>query len=185
MSLVMAAVWSFSKQYPLALLPFVVYSVFHVATYVRSSLLPTIYPPTAAPNAAGPKSKPTGKVADAIGNFIKDYYEPCMTLVAFLELFLWFRLLGSAFLFAKGSWVLLVVYSAFLRTRVAQSKFVQGMVANLSARGDAQFANKSANPNLRQAWETLKASLQTVHKATDLNKYLGVKQDSEGAKKAQ
>jgi hypothetical protein len=180
----MAAVWSFSKQYPLALLPFVVYSIFHVATYVRSSVLPTIYPPTASPNVAGAKTKPTGKVADAIGKFIKEYYDASMTLVAFLELFLWFRLLGSAILFAKGSWVLLVVYSAFLRTRFAQSNFVQGMVANLSARGDAQFANKSANPQMRQAWETLKGGLKTVHDATDLNKYLGGAKPAE-ARKAQ
>jgi len=183
--LLMAAVWSYSKQYPLALLPFVVYSIFHVATYVRGSILPAIYPPTASPNAAGPKSKPTGKVADAIGNFIKEYYDASMSAVAFLELFLWFRLLGSAILFAKGSWVLLVVYTAFLRTRFAQSKFVQGMVANLSARGDATFGKKDTNPQLRSAWDTLKASLKTVHDTTDLNKYLGRGQVGEGAKKAQ
>lgn len=29
----MALVWLFSRQIPLALLPFTVYSVFHVATY--------------------------------------------------------------------------------------------------------------------------------------------------------
>ena len=38
----MALVWLFSPQYPLAMLPFGVYSVFHVATYSRTNLIPTI-----------------------------------------------------------------------------------------------------------------------------------------------
>src|ERR1700760_4530478 len=101
----MALVWLISRQVPLALFPFTVYSVFHVATYVRGNVLPTIYPPTATASDARPR--PTGALADAIGNFIRDYYDASMTLVALLEIALWFRLLFSAVIFTRGSWIML------------------------------------------------------------------------------
>jgi hypothetical protein len=170
----MAAIWSFSRQTPLALLPFAVYSVFHVATYIRSNVLPTFQPTTVTPQP-GARPKATGPVADGIQRFIKEYYDSSMTLVAMLELALWVRLLGSAVLFQRGSWLLLLAYSVFLRARFAQSSFVQGAVANLSARGDATFANKSADPRARMVWEQVKDVLRHVHNATDLNQYVGAK----------
>src|SRR5260221_2776762 len=101
----MALIWSFSRQIPLALLPFVVYSVFHLATYIRGNVLPAIQPPTASPSPGAARAKSTGPVADAIGRFIKEYYDSSMTLVAILEIALWFRIFGSALFFQKGTWI--------------------------------------------------------------------------------
>lgn len=96
-----------------------------------------------------------------------------MTLVALLEIALWFRVLLSAFTFSKGSWVLLVIYSAFLRARYAQSQFVQGAFAQAVARVDAQLQNQSMPPAVRQAWETIKGLGRKGVEATDLRRYMG------------
>jgi hypothetical protein len=166
----MALVWLFSRQIPLAVLPFAVYSVFHVATYVRSNLLPTFQPPTAA--AAG--GRPQGSAAsEAIGKFVKEYYDGSMTLVAMLEIALWFRVVGSALLFQKGSWILLAVYTVFFRARVAQSSFVQEAINQLTARIDAQLANQSTPPAARQGWATFKGVIRQAADATDIRKYVG------------
>ena len=178
----MALVWLFSRQIPLAILPFAVYSVFHVASYTRSNLLPTLQ--TAQP-ATSPGQKPKqSAVGDYIGKFVKEYYDASMTLVAVLEIFLWFRVLGSGLLFQRGSWILLIIYTAFLRARFAQSSFVQSAVSQLSARADAYFANQSTPPAARQAWETAKNFVKQAHDATDINRYAGGTQPA-GAKKAQ
>ncbi|KIW08926.1 hypothetical protein, variant [Verruconis gallopava] len=175
--LLMALVWLFSRQIPLAILPFTVYSLFHVLTYTRANLLPTIAPtPDGRPKASG--------LSDTIGKFVKDYYDQSMTIVAALEIALWFRLFLSALMFQKGSWILLVIYTAFFRARHAQSSFVQGAVTNLTARADAQFANQSMNPAVRQGWETVKSVVKQAHDATDLRKYLG-SEPGAGPKKAQ
>lgn len=180
--LIMALVWLFSRQIPLAVLPFAVYSVFHVATYVRSNLLPTIQPPTAAGPAG---SKPQGSAAsEAIGRFVKEYYDGSMTLVALLEIALWFRVLGSALLFQKGSWILLVVYTVFFRARVAQSSFVQEAIHQVTARIDAQLANQSTPPAARQGWTTFKGIVRQAADATDIRKYVGG-QPGAAPKKAQ
>src|ERR1700728_3123517 len=107
----MALVWLFAPQYPLAMLPFGVYSIFHVATYTRTNLIPTIQPPQAAAPVAGasPSAKPTYKThpkADTIGKFVKEYYDASMGLVTILEILLWGRLLLSAVTFSSGSWIL-------------------------------------------------------------------------------
>jgi hypothetical protein len=79
----MALVWLFSRQMPLALLPFTVYSIFHVATYTRGILLPTLQPPPVVP--AGQKPASSG-LSETIGRFVKEYYDASMSLVAALEL---------------------------------------------------------------------------------------------------
>ena len=128
----MALVWLYAYQVPLALLPFTVYSVFHVATYTRTNLIPTISP-GAAPAGASP-GKATAKpspLADNIGKFVKQYYDSSMGLVAALEIALWFRLLFSAFSFARGSWILLGIYTIFVRSRYSRSRRLSEQVPEL------------------------------------------------------
>ena len=166
----MALVWLFSRQIPLALLPFTVYSIFHVETYTRGIILPTIQPQPAAP--AGQKPATSG-LSDTIGRFVKDYYDASMSLVAGLEIALWFRILGSAILFQKGSWILIVFYTVFLRSRISQSTFVQGMIRQVTARGDGFASRQDIPPAARNGWETFKGVAKQAHDATDINRYIG------------
>jgi hypothetical protein len=171
----MALVWLFAPQYPLAMLPFGVYSVFHVATYTRTNLIPTIQPAQqTAPAGTSPGAKPTFKAnpyADTIGKFVKEYYDASMGLVAILEILLWGRLLLSAITFAKGSWILITIYTAFLRSRYAQSSFVQGQFRQLEARIDSLVGAQSTPPAARQVWDGIKGGARTFHDATDVGKY--------------
>ena len=170
----MALVWLFSRQTPLALLPFMVYSVFHVATYTRTNLIPTLQPsqPVASTSPGGrPTAKPSA-LADTIGKFVKEYYDASMTLVASLEIFLWFRILFSAILFTKGSWILLAVYTMFFRARYSQSSFVQGAIHQGSRKVDGLLANQNTPPVVRQAWETVKGLARQGTDATDVNRYV-------------
>ena len=174
---VMALTWLFAYQVPLALLPFAVYSIFHVATYTRANLIPTISPAKPSPaSQAAPGARPAktnSPLADTIGRFVKQYYDASMLLVASLEILLWFRVLLSALSFARGSWVLFLVYTAFFRARYSQSSFVQGAIAQAGQRGDALVANQSTPPAARQAWFTLKGLAQQAVEVTDASRYLG------------
>jgi transmembrane protein 33 len=167
----MALVWLFSRQIPLAILPFAVYSVFHVATYSRANIIPVVQGQPQTGAAPGAKPAPN-KAANAIGNFVKQYYDASMTLVAILEIALWFRVLGSALLFQKGTWILLAIYTVFFRARFAQSSFVQGAIRQVTARVDAQVANQSTPPQVRGIWETFKNIVRQASDATDVNKYV-------------
>ena len=104
-------------------------------------------------------------------------------LVASLELALWFRILFSAIIFTKGSWVLLVLYTVFIRARYSQSSFVQGAVGQFSSRVDALVANQSTPPAVRQGWDTVKGVMRKAAYQTDINRLAGGQQP--GMKKAQ
>lgn len=174
----MALVWLFSHQVPLAIFPFAVYSLFHVATYTRSNLLPAISPAPASATAASPggsatKPKTSSGLADTIGRFVKDYYDSSMTIVASLEILLWIRLFFPALLFQKGTWILLILYTVFLRARVGQSAFVQGAFTNAGARIDGLVNRQDSPPVVRQGWESFKGILRQALAATDLNRFAG------------
>ncbi|KAJ5240744.1 uncharacterized protein N7469_002335 [Penicillium citrinum] len=184
----MALVWLYSRQLILALLPFSVYSIFHVATYSRMYLIPTVYP---APQSAGsaspssPNSKPAAKgnpLSETIGRFIKQYYDASMGVVATLEIALLLRLILSALTFSKGSWVLLIVYLSFFRARYAQSSFVQQAVRQLTARADASISHQSTPPQVRQGWESFKGVVRQGYEVTDISRYIS---GSTAAKKPQ
>ncbi|PGG95618.1 hypothetical protein AJ79_09954 [Helicocarpus griseus UAMH5409] len=186
--LIMAFVWLYSRQIPVALLPFAIYSVFHVATYTRTYLIPTIQPSKpASPGEASPSGRPAAKqspLAESIGRFVKKYYDTSMGLVAAFELSLLFRLVGSALTFSSGSWVLLVIYFSFFRSRYAQSSFVQGTVAHTTARVDALVSHQNTPPQVRQGWEVFKGLVRQLYDVTDVRRYLGGYQAA-GAKKPQ
>jgi hypothetical protein len=176
--LLVAIQWLFSRQMPLALLPFSVYSVFHVATYTRGSLLKAFYPPN--PQGQAP---PKPAIDSALGNFVRNHYDSSMLLVSYLETLLWVRILGAALLFQKGTWILLVTYTIFFRVRYTQSSFVRSALASITVRIDALLANQGTPPVARQVWETTKRLVRQAGDATDVNKYVGGAQP--GPKKAQ
>jgi hypothetical protein len=167
--LAMALVWLFSPQYPLAVLPYCIYSVFHTLVYTRQNLIPTVQP--TRPAVAGEKAPPHA-AAELIGNFVKKYYEASMSVVSSLELLLWLRLLLAAVFFARRSWILFGIYTIFLRTRFAQSAHVQNSFSTLETRVDSLVASQSTPPAARQVWDSIKGGARQFHAATDVNQYL-------------
>ncbi|KAK3318192.1 hypothetical protein B0H66DRAFT_227428 [Apodospora peruviana] len=175
--LLMAIVWLFMPQYPLALLPYGIYSIFHVATYTRANLIPTFIPPQklSPPTGASPSAKPQYSqhpLSESIGNFVKKYYDASMSIVSGLEILLWIRLLLAAIFFQRRSWILFAVYTAFLRARFAQSSHVQNSFAQLEARIDNLIGAQGTPPVARQVWDGVKGGARQFHSATDVNKYV-------------
>ncbi|KAI9868816.1 MAG: hypothetical protein M1813_004667 [Trichoglossum hirsutum] len=169
----MALVWLYSKQVPLALLPFAIYSVFHYASYVRQVIIPTFQPPQqiASPAGASPSAKPQYKsspFADWLGAFVKNNYDTSMYIVSSLEITLWARLFLSVIIFQKNAWVLIIIYTAFLRARYAQSDFVRKTVIQVKVRVDAFVAGQNIPPLLRQIWEGIKQGVTKFGEVTDM-----------------
>jgi hypothetical protein len=175
---VMAFVWFFVPQYPLALLPYAIYSVFHVASYVRATLIPTIAPPQ--PIAPGSGASPNGKqqytqhpISITIGNFVKRYYDSSMSVVASLEVGLFFRIVFAALLWRSRSWILLAIYSTFLRLRLDQSSHVQEAFAQLEARIDNLIGAQGTPPAARQVWDGAKNFARQFYVATNPRNFTG------------
>ena len=170
----MALVWLLCPQYPLAVLPYTIYSVFHVAVYTRQNLIPVIQPPKVT-SQTGPNGKPQyapNAMADRIGGFVKEYYEMSMSIVSGLEILLWVRLLVAAIFFQRRSWILIAIYTAFLRARFSQSSHVQSSFSQLGARVDTMVGAQGTPPAARQVWDSIKGGARQFHDATDAKKYV-------------
>ncbi|KAK7928264.1 Nucleoporin [Apiospora marii] len=170
--LIMALIWLLSPQYPLAMLPYGIYSVFHVATYLRQNVIPTIQPVKPAAGAS-PNAKPASNpIADAIGQFVKSYYDMSMSVVSTLEIALWVRIFISAIFFQRRSWILITLYTAFLRARFSQSSHVQNSFSMVEARVDSLVGQQNTPPVARQIWDTVKQIARQFHDVSDVSKYI-------------
>ncbi|RVD82028.1 uncharacterized protein DFL_009872 [Arthrobotrys flagrans] len=174
--LFMALIWLFTSPIYLALLPFTIYSTFHFLTYLRTALIPTLLPTpeTPAPSSGStspqtPKKQPANVVSEIISKFVKTHYDTSMAVVANLELGLWLRLLSGCLIFAN-SWILLIIYTAFLRIRVSQSPFVRQALHQSETIIDGLVADPRAPPALRNVWASAKDGVRKFGDLTEFNK---------------
>jgi transmembrane protein 33 len=176
---VLALVWLFSKPIFYTLLPYAVYSTFHFLTYLRTNLLPALMPPPPAPAAASgqgaapgdgtPRKGPQPPLAEAIARFVKQNYDASMHLVSRLELALWARVFFGTLIFSN-SWILLVVYSVFVRVRYAQSQFMRSAVLYMERFFDGLLADQRVPGGVRNGWGAFKGVIRTVGDKTDFGK---------------
>ncbi|PHH58434.1 hypothetical protein CDD82_3037 [Ophiocordyceps australis] len=160
------------ENYALALLPYFVYSVFHVATYTRTNLIPVLQPAPPAAGAETTQPKPYSGLADTLGNFVKKHYESSMAVVSALEMTLWFRVLFAAICFQRRSWILLIIYTAFFRARYTQSAHVQNSVSHLGTRIESLVNAQGTPPVAKQVWEGVKGGLKQFYEATDFGRFV-------------
>ena len=95
-----------------------------------------------------------------------------MSVVSGLEIFLWINLFSKAILFQRRSWILIAIYTAFLRARFSQSAHVQNSFGQLEARLDHAVGAQGTPPVAKSVWEAVKGGARQFHAATDVNRYM-------------
>ncbi|KZZ86797.1 endoplasmic reticulum protein [Ascosphaera apis ARSEF 7405] len=166
--LIMALVWLYAREITFALVPFAIYSIFHVASYSRSYLIPTIFPPTR--NSDGTLTQHVW--IDSLSRFVKTYHDASMSIVAQFELMVLVRLFFTAFSFQTGSMLLFGVYAMFYRFRYHNSIFVKAATAHAEARVDTALSHRSTPNWIRGGWEVFKKAVAKAYWALDLERYV-------------
>jgi len=92
-------------------------------------------------------------IADNIGIFLKMYYDISMSIVASLEILVWLRLLFSATTFRRQPWIMIVLYTLFLRARYDQSIHFRTAFAQFEARAGSLLDAQDIPLIVRQAWK--------------------------------
>jgi len=162
--LLMALTWLYCKPVFFALFPFAVYSTFHFLTYLRTNLIPVFMP--------APAGGPPPAIAETISKFVKKNYDSSMHLVANLELALWVRVFLYCLIF-KNSWILLAIYTVFLRARYSQSSFVRDALRGIEMRGDALILDAGVPDGVRTGWSVGKTVAKRFGELSDVGKMMG------------
>lgn len=138
-----------------------IYPIFHLVTRIVDIPIDT--------SGANPQIASTpDAVADNIRDFIKTYYDICMSVVTRLEITIWFSLLVSAMASQPWSWVMTALYTVFLRARLDLSDFER-----LEGEVDSFLSADNIPPAAHRAWKIVMALTRQFYHVSDFKKYTG------------
>lgn len=126
----------------LPLLPFGLFSAFHVLAYTKGHLLP----------AFGMGDSP---IATKLGHFVSTNNTKSIQVASLLEIVSWFWLLVRVVTFRKRSLTPFLVYTVFLKLRYEKSVFTRNHFKQLEVRIESAV-NNANNPAVKNAWIQLK-----------------------------
>ncbi|KAJ2715002.1 Transmembrane nucleoporin [Coemansia spiralis] len=152
--LFLAGVWLISKPMVVTLVPFVVFSLFHVVSYTRSSLIPVFAPGVAAEVQRARQAQGevrlslAARVSKAMGDWSTKYHIPAMREVAVWEvgvIGVWTVLGAVTF---QTSLLLPPVYFQILRLRYALNSATRAAFYRLRALLDRHLTPPTAHQNV-------------------------------------
>lgn len=150
--LLLAIVWFSSKPIALSLIPYMIFSLFHFLTYLRSNVLPTLNPNALKPD----ENCIEASVCRYIQHLVKYYYESAMKLVSKVEVILiGTRVLVGAFMF-QNSFTILLFYALFIRYRYFTSIYTRQTFVHISIHIDHLVADSRVPNSIRNLWTTVK-----------------------------
>ncbi|KAK9760782.1 Transmembrane nucleoporin, variant 2 [Basidiobolus ranarum] len=82
---VMTVIWLLSSPVLITLIPFSIYSSFHVIDFIRTAILPVLAPSVNHHAAPGQSQTIFQQVSTAIKRFEDAYYERCMGSISYIE----------------------------------------------------------------------------------------------------
>lgn len=147
--LMVAVLWLFSKPFFGTLPPFIIFSLFHVLTYVRSFLLPALGHGAQSPLSAN------------IGSFVNTYNDRFMMLAAHCEFLLFLKIFLNFLTFRKGTLIPFLVYFVFIKLRFDSSIFTRSAVKTYEVRVDGIVSNPSCPVAVKNAWLSFKHTLSS------------------------
>lgn len=145
-----AIIWFFAPKTTLSLSPFLIFAVFHVLGYVKNLILPALNYPSTSP------------LLLKISSFIKNNNDRSLYYSANLELVLLAWLVVKALLFRKRSWILLGLYTIFIKLRQEKSAYTRAALKAYEVRIDGLLSDPRLPPNVKQYWAKLKSVLAST-----------------------
>jgi len=153
----LAFFWWSSKPIVFALFPFMIFSLFHVLTFVRTGLMAQFLPPGSPATPGGPPTP--HPIAKKLQSWTKSNFEPAMRVVAYIELLIFARVFIGAITF-QSSIIAPIIYAHFLRQRYYQSSFTREALTVTEGKIDS-FAHKDGTPPaVGQVWDKIRALIK-------------------------
>ncbi|PWN44232.1 hypothetical protein IE81DRAFT_321634 [Ceraceosorus guamensis] len=152
--LFLALYWWFTQPIFITLVPYTTFSLFHVLTFTRTTVIPMVFPTSPAASRAEGASEPIGfptKVSKMIQGWVKQNYDPAMRFVAYSEVLVFARVTFGAILL-RNSLLAPLFYAHFCRLRFYMSSFTRDAFQHVSSELDKATANPSCPELVRRAY---------------------------------
>jgi len=128
----LAIFWLLTKPISLSLVPYAIFSTFHVLTFVRTTVLPKLAPPKPPAREGERQSKDT-PLQKQLHAIVKAQYDPAMNICAHAELAILVRTIVGVPLMWNG-FMAPIAFAHFLRLRFYYSMFSRSAIRAADAR---------------------------------------------------
>lgn len=146
---IQALMWLLTPAFSMSLLPFALFSLFHVLRYVQNTLLPTVFGLT----------KENNTMLASVDSFTRTYNERCMYWVGTTEIAILVVLVFRALLWYPSSWIVLMTYALFIKIRYETSKYTKASFSQCRVRLDGVISHPSIPPVVKSTYNTMKLKL--------------------------
>ncbi|KIY51345.1 hypothetical protein FISHEDRAFT_70982 [Fistulina hepatica ATCC 64428] len=153
---VVALMWWTSKPVMIALIPYMIFSVFHALSFTRTTILPQVLAQGPPATAGGPPTP--HPLQRQLQTWVKNNYDGAMRIVAYAEILIAVRVLIGVVTF-QTSLFSGFIYGHFLRSRYFQSAFTRDALAHAD-RTIANFLNRpQIPPAVGSVYDTIRAQI--------------------------
>lgn len=143
---------------PVTLIPYITFSLFHLLTFTRTTILPA---------TQGSEASSSSGLSKTIQTWVKDNYDRAMRFVSYAEVVIFVRVLVGAILF-RNSLLAPLLYAHFLRLRFYMSSFTRAAFQHVRSELDSLTQNPSCPPVVRKGYLML-TDLVTRYASTVLS----------------
>ncbi|SCV04066.1 LAMI_0H13146g1_1 [Lachancea mirantina] len=150
---ILAVMWLLTPRLTITLVPYVVFSLFHVLTYVKSVVLPQL-------SEQGQPSRLKGP----IDNFVRENNGKSMLWVSFAELVCLLLVLVRALLCYRSSWLVLLVFSAFIKIRYETSPHMRSCVKKWEVHVDGLVSHPQVPARVKGFYVRMKNQIRCLNK---------------------
>lgn len=160
--LLLACLWFFTKPLYMALFPYAIFSIFHMLSYLRSTIFPAIFPTPATKDSSVGKAPATiTRMSKWIGTWNRQNFEPAMQLVAQIEVYAIGGLLFLGMITFKYRIFTFMGFGVFLRNKYYSNAYTRQAITVLTLRIDHLLAGGNIPPFVRTIWTHLKNFIRT------------------------
>ncbi|CAO3609927.1 unnamed protein product [Cunninghamella blakesleeana] len=141
---ILALYWFFSKPVEVTLIPFATFSLFHALGYIRSNIIPTVFPTPRVPAGTNVPATWQAKTQQRIKAWTDKNYSAAMRFVATVEINVIMPRLILGLL--RLQLVQIFLYAQFLRFRFHLSTYSRQAFIELGANLDRLLLPPTAHP---------------------------------------
>ena len=128
----------------MVLVPYATFSLFHTLNYVRSEILPTVFPPSSSLHASV-----TQRLSPLILAFSQNYQAKALRFISYFEVWVILPVLILSIFTGRVSFLTPFLFCHFLRFRFFFSPMTREAFGDLKLKTDSVFLSPNSPPWLR------------------------------------
>lgn len=148
-----ALLWLLTPRFTLTMIPFIIFSTFHFLTYMKSVLLPQVL-----------QWNDENRYVALITKFIRENNDKSMVWSGSAELLCLIAVIFRALLWYPKSWLVLIIYSTFIKVRYEKSAYMRNCVKKWEVRADGIVSSPSLPSSLKSGYVKFKETIKQLNK---------------------